>query len=244
MGEGDWELREEGGIRWLQAPVGTGSAYFTLASTGDGGRVNLAVSPDGPEAATEARLTMARAIGLSPERFRLVRQVHGGTIRETGGEGVALRGDLLPAREPEYEADGLVSRGHDEVLMVLVADCMPLALSGQGGFALLHLGWRGLATGMLEEAVATVEASYAVGGPCIGPCCFEVGAEVGQALGVALTTTGTVDLVGVASERLRALGVDSMTFVGGCTACETDRFFSHRRQGAAAGRQAALLAGP
>lgn len=244
MDEGSWELREEEGIRWLQAPIGGGSARFTLASTRAGGRLNLAVSPEGVEAATEARLSVVRAMGLSPERFRLVRQVHGGAIRETGDAGVALRGELLPVQDPPYEADGLVSRGRDEVLMVLVADCLPLALSGKGGFALLHLGWRGLATGMLEEAVAMVEASDAVGGPCIGPCCFEVGADVSQALGVALTKDGTVDLAGVAAKRLRALGVDSTAFAGACTACEADRFFSHRRQGAAAGRQAALVSVP
>lgn len=241
MERAEWELREQAGIRWLQTPVGSRSACFTLASTGAGERLNLAMRPEGPEAATEARLAMTRAMGLAPERFRLVRQVHGGAIRETSEAGVPPGGDLLPAREPEHEADGLISRGRGEVLMVLVADCLPLALSGQGGFALLHLGWRGLSTGMLEEAVAAVEASSAVGGPCIGPCCFEVGAEVGEALGVELTTTGTLDLTGIVAERLRSLGVDSVTFAGSCTACETDRFFSHRRQGAAAGRQAALL---
>lgn len=242
-GQGRWEHRQEAGIHWLEAPVGSGVARFTLASTEGGGRLNLAAAPEGLEAATEARLSMARAMDLKPERFRLVRQVHGGNLRETEGLPPEGAGELVPARDPAIEADGLVTRDPEEILMVLVADCLPLALAGRGGLALLHLGWRGLATGMLEEATTAITASEAVLGPCIGPCCYEVGLEVAEALGVELSTSGTVDLAGIATERLLAAGVDSVESAERCTACEAGTFHSFRRQGPAAGRHAALLSG-
>ena len=236
-----WELRQEAGIRWLETPVGSGVARFTLASTDGGGRLNLATAPEGPEAATEARSSMVRAMNLEPDRFRLVRQVHGGSLRETEGLPPEGTGELLPARDPAIEADGLMTRNPDEVLMVLVADCLPVALAGEGGLALLHLGWRGLATGMLEEATTAISASEAVVGPCIGPCCYEVGPEVAEALGVDQSASGTVDLAGITTERLMAAGVDSVEVAERCTSCEVGSFHSFRRQGPAAGRQAAVL---
>lgn len=240
-GCGRWELRQKAGVHWLETPVGSGVARFTLAVTDGGGRLNLATAPEGFEAATEARLSMVRAMNLEPNRFRLVRQVHGGDLRETEGLLPDRAGELLPARDPAIEADGLVTRHPDEILMVLVADCLPLALAGEEGLALLHLGWRGLATGMLEKAVTAVRASEAVIGPCIGPCCYEVGPEVAEALGVEQSASGTVDLGGITAERLGAAGVDSVERAERCTCCEVGTFHSFRREGAAAGRQAALL---
>jgi copper oxidase (laccase) domain-containing protein len=66
-----------------------------------------------------------------------------------------------------------------------------------------------------------------------------VGPEVGAALGMELTGAGTVDLAASACERLGAAGVDEPVVVGGCTICD-ERFFSHRREGERAGRQAAV----
>ncbi|MFM9149758.1 MAG: polyphenol oxidase family protein [Solirubrobacterales bacterium] len=240
-GQGSWELCEQAGIRWLETPVGFGTARFTLASTGGGERLNLGATPEGLEAATAARLSMVRAMGLEPERFRLVRQVHGGNLRQTGRLPSGGAGELIPAREPAVEADGLVSQSLDEILMILVADCLPLALAGDGGLALLHLGWRGLATGMLEEASTAIGASEAAIGPCVGPCCYEVGSEVSEALGVELSPAGTVDLAAITTERLLASGVESVKSAERCTSCEAGTFFSYRKQGAGAGRQAALL---
>ena len=52
------------------------------------------------------------------------------------------------------EADGQASTLDDLAAVVLVADCLPVALIGQGGVAMLHAGWRWLAAGVkLEEGV-------------------------------------------------------------------------------------------
>ena len=62
--------------------------------------------------------------------------------------------------------------------LVMVADCLPVALAGRGGVAMAHCGWRGLASGIVAEAAKAVDARAAAVGPGIGPCCYEVGEEV------------------------------------------------------------------
>ena len=62
--------------------------------------------------------------------------------------------------------------------LVMVADCLPVAMAGRGGVAMAHCGWRGLAGGIVARAVEAVDAEAAAIGPGIGPCCYEVGEEV------------------------------------------------------------------
>ena len=77
-------------------------------------------------------------------------------------------------------------------------------------------------------------------GPCAGPCCYEVGAEVHEALGTRHRgARANVDLRLIARARLHDAGVATVASVGGCTICD-ERFFSHRREGEAAGRQAGV----
>ena len=59
--------------------------------------------------------------------------------------------------------------------LVMVADCLPIAMAGPGGVAMVHGGWRGLAGGIVATAAERVEAEAAAIGPGIGPCCYEVG---------------------------------------------------------------------
>jgi copper oxidase (laccase) domain-containing protein len=126
---------------------------------------------------------------------------------------------------------------------VLVADCLPVALVGQGAVAMLHAGWRGLAAGVLEEGVRAVRELGAAGpltaaiGPGARACCYEVGEEVHAAFG---TSGRTLDLAGIACDRLQAAGVEQVEDTGICTMCD-ERFFSHRREGDAAGRQAGVV---
>lgn len=93
----------------------------------------------------------------------------------------------------------------------------------------------------------------AVVGPCIGPCCYEVGEEVVEALSELLGSevpvrreTGRrprLDLRTANARQLVQAGVDPrrVVTVDLCTSCRADLFFSHRREGTAAGRMLALL---
>jgi hypothetical protein len=64
-----------------------------------------------------------------------------------------------------------------------------------------------------------------------------VGDEVRAAFG---TAGRTLDLKAIARERLEAAGVGEVHDFGLCTACEPERFFSHRRDRGVTGRQAGV----
>ncbi|HXB16571.1 MAG TPA: polyphenol oxidase family protein [Solirubrobacteraceae bacterium] len=141
-------------------------------------------------------------------------------------------------------ADGQATAARSLGAMVLAADCLPVALGAPRAVAMVHAGWRGLAGGVLEQGVATLRTLsdgqvHAVLGPCAGPCCYEVGAEVHEALGTSVTGKATIDLRAIARARLEAAGVAVVTTLGGCTICD-ERFFSYRREGSRAGRQAGI----
>jgi hypothetical protein len=151
------------------------------------------------------------------------RQVHGARI-------------VVDAEDVE-EADGQVTTARGVAAIVLTADCLPVALAGPGGVGMVHAGWRGLAAGVLEAGVAATQAVAAAIGPGVGPCCYEVGDEVRAVFG---TSERTLDLKAIARERLHAAGVETIHDCGLCTACDAERFFSHRRDRGVTGRQAGL----
>lgn len=138
--------------------------------------------------------------------------------------------------------DALRTAASGVLLTVRTADCLPLVLVSPGeGIAAVHAGWRGLAGGVVEAALATFrepEPLWAVLGPAIGPCCFEVGPEVAEHFPDSVLVPSRarrphVDLPGEAVRRLRAAGLDPDRIVRGpgCTRCNQHLLCSHRGSG-------------
>jgi hypothetical protein len=139
--------------------------------------------------------------------------------------------------------DGHVLTQPGGAALVFVADCLPVALAGPRGVAMVHAGWRGLAGGILGAGAEAVGATSAAIGPGIGRCCYEVGAEVldaFSALGEGIATGRMLDLPAVARRQLARAGVDRVESAGLCTSCEEELFFSHRRDEGRTGRQGGL----
>jgi purine-nucleoside/S-methyl-5'-thioadenosine phosphorylase / adenosine deaminase len=202
---------------------------------------------DDPERVAVNRGRLAAAMGVSRERLAHGRQVHGATVRR-------LSQPPDPAGEPA-EADGQATGAMGVTPLVLVADCLPIALTGDGAVAMLHAGWRGLAAGVVEEGVDAVRELGATGrleaaiGPGAGGCCYRVGGDVlarFERHPEAATRDGggaRLDLKAIAASRLRAAGVDAVHDCGVCTICSDPAlFFSHRRDGERTGRQAGAAA--
>ena len=159
-----------------------------------------------------------------------------------------------PARGPHSVGvcDALITAEPDVALLVRTADCLPVALAGDGVVAVVHAGWRGLAADILGATTRRMRAEFgieptaleAVVGVGIGPCHYRVGNEVQGALSRLVTMADTwcredrVDLAGFARSRLLALGLrpGAVTTLAGCTSC-SPRHHSYRRDGAGAGRQ-------
>ena len=144
-------------------------------------------------------------------------------------------------RQPD-EVDAHATSEPGLTPLVMVADCLPVALTGPGGVAIAHCGWRGLASGVVAEAAGAVQAEAAAIGPGIGPCCYEVGEEVlSEFDGMEGVARGRMlDLTAVAQRLLEQAGVDAVESSGLCTSCNPELFFSHRRDGERTGRQAGL----
>jgi YfiH family protein len=161
-------------------------------------------------------------------------QVHGERLVEWDG----------PASQPLEHADAHATETDGLGLLVLVADCLPVALAAPGRVAMLHCGWRGLAGGIVERALSTFAVPPAAAlGPCIGQCCYEVGPEVLEAFsGIDGVADGRMlSLRGVAEAKLRASGVGEVAHVDLCTSCRPDLFFSHRRDDGVTGRQCGIV---
>jgi polyphenol oxidase len=207
--------------------------------------LNLGIlTDDQPERVMENRRRVARAARVAPERVGMGWQVHGTDLLEwdappgTGRSYADPRGKLLP------QVDGHLTAEPDLALLVLVADCYPVALSDGARTAMLHCGWRPLAGGIIERAIERFDVTpEAAVGPGIGGCCYEVGPEVLEAFadldGVA--SGRMLDLRAVIARKLADSGVTRVQHVDHCTSCRPDLYFSHRRDGGITGRQAGLV---
>ena len=160
-------------------------------------------------------------------------QVHGTELKQW---------DAPPEGSPLAQVDGHLTARDDLALLVLVADCLPVALAGGGRVGIVHCGWRGLAGGIVARAVERFDTPPAAAvGPGIGACCYEVGDEVREQFDPRFADGRMLDLRAVAEDRLRAAGVDQVEQVDLCTSCREDLFFSHRRDDGVTGRQGGLV---
>jgi len=201
--------------------------------------LNLGIlTDDDPARVARNRELAAAELALDPERIAMGWQVHGTDLREwdapPDGGGYASPGATLD--RVDGHATGIAGVG----LLVLVADCLPVALIAPGRAAILHCGWRPLAAGIVEKALASFDEPPAAAiGPGIGRCCYEVGEEVLSEFadldGVA--DGRMLDLRMVVRRKLEAAGVSRIEDVDLCTSCRPDLFFSHRRDKGVTGRQ-------
>jgi YfiH family protein len=262
------EWRERDGVRWLEASLPGATAVFSTRVGGvseppfDG--LNLgALTDDGVEIVVENRRRLATALGFSPGHIAFAHQVHGAELVTHDGpprisfaspeatgvqrdrtEPPISRVDAVSRVRPIAAADGHVITDRGVAALVFVADCVPVALAGPSGVAILHCGRRGLAAGIVAKGVAAVGATDAAVGPSIGPCCYEVGPEVlapFQGLGNGIAEDRMLDLPEIARRLLLEAGVERVELSGLCTSCEPELFFSHRRDRGRTGRQAGLV---
>jgi hypothetical protein len=208
-------------------------------STGPYRSLNLGrLTHDDPAAVTVNRERLSERLGMP---LALIRQVHGTAVR---------RLDSRPdADAPVEEFDGQATSVAGVAPLVMTADCLPIALAGEGAAAILHAGWRGLAGGIIERGVGAITELGAAGpiaaviGPGAGPCCYEVGDEVHApfaAYGPAGRRGRNLDMKAIARAQLERLGVEEVVDVERCTICDED-FFSHRRDHGVTGRQAGVV---
>jgi YfiH family protein len=259
--------REAGKLVWFEPVEPLGGAARVVMTTRVGGlsqtpydSLNLGFHVgDVGERVRLNRLAVGGALGRKLLEPVVGDQVHGATVRSVGALHAGTRWQA--AEKALAETDGLVTNTPRLPLVTLVADCLPVALVDSTGSAaaVVHAGWRGLAEGVLENAIEAMretwdsEPSEVVAwlGASIGPCCYEVGPEVAlhfpSAVRAGDADRSFFDLRAEARRRLRACGLveENVTGLELCTSCHPELFFSHRRStregGSATGRQALIL---
>jgi YfiH family protein len=202
--------------------------------------LNLGIlTSDRPERVVENRRRLCTAIEADPDTATMAWQVHGGDVTEAKPRGILERTVF-------ERCDGLWSDRPGQAMVLLTADCLPVALArgnGTPGLAVLHVGWKGLLEGIVAAGVGALGGGplAAAIGPGIGPCCYEVEEEVAapylERFGEAVLRGRNLDLPEATERALRAAGVRSVERNGRCTACDPGLFFSHRRDRGVTGRQ-------
>lgn len=266
-----WEL-VEGPLPYLRLSFleerATVRAVFTTrwggVSEGPFGTLNLGLHVgDDVDRVRRNRRLVAAATGVPLESWVLAEQVHGAQVavvgRKESGRGAESLETVI------RQADGLVTAEPGIALVALFADCVPVYLVDpvRRAVALVHAGWKGTLGGISARAVVAMvetlgcrpEDLWAVIGPSIGPCCYEVKEQVvdffrrefSGAEYLLQKSAGKeswyLDLWEANRVALLAAGLPpaQIAVAGLCTCCHPELFFSHRRDRGRTGRLAALV---
>jgi YfiH family protein len=233
-------------VRSIDVDLPGGSVAFSTrnggVSEGPYESLNLGIlTDDDQDRVAENRRILARGLGLDPGRVAMGWQVHGTDLLEW--DAPPFDGGYARPGAELQQVDGHTTGVSGLGVLVLVADCLPVALMAPGRAAMVHCGWRGLAGGILERALATFDETPAAAiGPGIGRCCYEVGDEVLARFAAyeGVADGRMLDLRAVVRRKLEDGGVRSVEDVDLCTSCRPDLFFSHRRDGGVTGRQGGI----
>ena len=238
---------------------GTLHAVFTrLGGVSAPPFASLNMSSSVADAADHLRQNRQRAygaFGYATETLVHAHLVHGADVARVTS---AQNGQVAAS------VDGLITDEPGCGLAMNFADCAPILLWDpvRGAVGLGHAGWQGTVKDLPGAMVRAMMAAFgsepetliAGIGPCIGPCCYEVGEPVISAVWAAFEEPEALlpaqpngprphfDLPAANVKNLRRAGVRQVAWGGICTACRTDLFFSHRAEKGKTGRFGVLLA--
>jgi len=250
------------GVLFMSAPNIDAPHAFTTRFGGAGRGIyeslNLGLNlGDDPGCVRENYDRICGALNISDSDIVCSKQVHGADVRAVTR---ADRGMLFTTAE--HEADGLVTCDSGVTLAVFTADCTPVLLHDpvRNAVAAVHAGWRGTVADIAGETVRTMAVKYgcrpadikAAIGPCISVCCYETGQDVPDALLRALGAEADscitqfggkfrVDLKKANRLLLVRAGLSDITVSDECTACRSDKYWSHRATKGKRGSQAAFI---
>ena len=261
-----FETIRKGNLEYLQSGLLQRSGVCHCFSTRWGGvseghlaSLNLGIHRgDAPENVRKNYEILGQAVGFAPENLVFTKQVHSDIVVPVG------RGDCGDGleREVTQPRDGLITNEPGVAVIAFSADCTPVLLLDpvRRAVGAVHAGWRGTAAGIVLRAVEQMQKQYgtrpedllAAIGPCIGPCCFETHRDVPDAMLAAMGPEAQqaivpvgekfhVDLKQINAMWLRRAGVTQIDICDDCTACQPERFWSHRRVGDARGSLAAII---
>ena len=164
---------------------------------------------------------------------------------------------IEPKQDETQEGDASISYNRKTVCVVMTADCLPILLtnSNQTMVAAIHAGWRGMADGIIEKTISSINCNsgeiMAWMGPAISQSAFEVGNEVREIfINIDKKNKGCfqsnknerwqADIYSLARIKLNSLGIKNIYGGEYCTMGNADLFFSFRRENKC-GRMASII---
>jgi len=237
-----------------------------MTPTGPGARAaaERKAAPEGLDGPAGAWAVAVAAVGGAPDRLMRVAQVHGAAVRLLSDGAVARDAAMV-----RPDGDAIASNAPGLVLAVQVADCVPILMADArtGAVAAVHAGWRGTCAGIaaatvrrMADAFGVIPSNLTVAiGPSVGPADYVVGESVVEEFRRAghahaglnawfarVDTEVRLDLWHANRDQLVAAGVgpDRIFTCGLSTVPHPEVFDSYRRDGARAGRMAALIRVP
>jgi purine-nucleoside/S-methyl-5'-thioadenosine phosphorylase / adenosine deaminase len=232
------------GSSLLSAVPGLRHAFFTReggVSNGIYAALNGGLgSNDDPVHVAENRRRMAEHVGVQPERFISLHQIHSPDV---------LVADGAWPSGPRPRGDALVTRTSGLALGVSTADCGPVLFVDPNARVIggAHAGWKGALNGVLESTISAMEKLGAERGriiAAIGPLIRQESYEVGNEFVSRFIEADAenavffipsvreghamFDLAGFIRMRLEAAGILMIDDIGLDTYAD-ERFFSYRR---------------
>ena len=121
-------------------------------SEGEFESLNLGIlTEDDPARVVVNRMRLCEAVGADPDGATMAWQRHGGTVTRARPRGIVTPGTVYD------HCDGLWSDQPGRAMLLLTADCLPIAIARSGGtrpaVEILHAGWRGLLAGIVAAMV-------------------------------------------------------------------------------------------
>ena len=176
------------------------------------------------------RVNFCKSFGIDYTKIVFANQVHGTSVKKVSIQDCGKAVDLC---------DGLITNDKNIFLCIFTADCMPVFLASRdySVVAMVHAGWRGLAGGIIENAIIRFLEDFGISsqdifayiGPHISKCCYQVGNELRRAFNRP-SDEEYFSLSKEAQFQMKKLGIKRVFVNSHCTCHEYEMFYSYRRE--------------
>jgi len=193
----------------------------------------------------DKRRLLSSLINLDPNMVVNPQQVHSSNVKIVD----------KPGKKPS--TDAIISSTKSLVLSIQVADCIPLYLADPENniVGIVHAGWRGIEKNIIDNSIdkmieqgADNKKIIAYIGPSIQQCCFEIGPEVAKKFPRNFQVNGNNDrsLLDLQELTKHLLMKNSISFNNifsskECTKCNSDKYYSYRKNGSKSGRMIGVI---
>lgn len=203
---------------------------------------------------------LSDAIGFDYNKFAFSYQIHTDQVHKVTKDDLGIE---YSGPDKLFKADALITNEKGISLIKHSADCTIVYLYDPKNQAigLVHSGWKSTVLNIAKKTVVKMNKEYTSNpsdlicaiAPCIGECCFEVGNAVSDKFeAVFKKDAGVVsyeynkphvNLEKACEIQLLESGVkkENITKASLCTACNTETFFSHRKENGKCGLSVGTL---